>query len=324
MSPTIENMRTLLESRDVQGFLKAYIKYRASQPSEPTVLGLTQSVLPTVLRQGFDSDTLDAATVVALWHAVRGGNLILVDNELLEGINLRIDKALHVIDPTARLPAARLPIFGDEEKRFTAGARPPAPLKPLREISATIPEFKRIAITSTFMVGTWSMADAFICTKNLCASNQEHEFLQAVRQYFPSLRCYPNVPLRNCIDIDKLSELLPPRVRNYAWAAQVDVLLATEDEDPVAGIELDSVRHDDEERAEGDELKNQLFVLAGLPLIRIRPGDELLVRAEDFYDLLMRESDALDRLRPRRLRPRRTHEALVPAESYGRTISAPQ
>ncbi|KWN85164.1 hypothetical protein WM25_02340 [Burkholderia ubonensis] len=324
MSPIAESMRTMLESRDVLGFLTAYSEYRATQPSEPALLGLTQSALPTVLRHGFDSDTLDAATVVALWRAVRGGNLILVDNELLEAINLRIDKALHVIDPTARLPAARLPIFRDEKKRFSAGSRQPDPLQQLRETSAVIPEFKRIAITSTFTMGTWSMVDAFTCTKNLCASSQEHEFLKAIRQYFPSLRCYPNVPLRNCIDVDKLGEQLPARVRNYAGAAQVDVLLVTEDEDPVAGIELDSVRHDSEERAEWDELKSQLFLLAGLPLIRIRPGEELLVRAEDFYDLLMCQSDTFDRLRPRRLRPRRTHEALVPAESNSRTFSAPR
>ena len=99
-------------------------------------------------------------------------------------------------------------------------------------------------------------------------------------------------------------------------------MLCTIDEDPIAGIELDSVHHDTEEAIERDELKNTIFQLAGLPLVRIRPSDEKAVRAEDFYDLLVSDSDRLDRLRPRRLRPRRTHDFPVPAESYSRGTTA--
>jgi hypothetical protein len=92
----------------------------------------------------------------------------------------------------------------------------------------------------------------------------------------------------------------------------------TTDEDPVMGIELDSVHHDSDEVGERDGLKNLLFKLAGLPLVRIRAADTKAVRAEDFYDLLMAESNTLDTLRPRRLRPRRTHDFLVPAEVVSR------
>lgn len=70
---------------------------------------------------------------------------------------------------------------------------------------------------------------------------------------------------------------------------------------------------------ERDELKNLLFKFAGLPLVRIRADDEKAVRAEDFYDLLMAESTTLDALRPRRMRSRRTHDFLVPAESATRS-----
>ena len=94
---------------------------------------------------------------------------------------------------------------------------------------------------------------------------------------------------------------MPVRARNYASSAQVDVLLCTTDEDPVLGIELDSLHHDSEEVVERDELKNHLFKLAGLPLERIRAADTRAVRSEDFYDLLMAESKTLDTLRPRRL-----------------------
>jgi hypothetical protein len=181
-----------------------------------------------------------------------------------------------------------------------------------------VTEVKRVAVASAFSFGTWSAVDAFDFRKNLCASRQEYEFLSAVRQYFPSLRAYPNQPLRNFVDIEKLEAMVPLRARNYAWSAQVDILLCTADEFPVIGIELDSVHHDADDVVERDELKNLLFKLAGLPLIRIRAADTTAVRAEDFYELLVAESETLDVLRPRRLRPRRTHDFLVPAESIAR------
>lgn len=130
---------------------------------------------------------------------------------------------------------------------------------------------------------------------------------------------YPNLPLRNFIDIDKLEGTEPLRARGCAWSAQVDVLLCTVDEDPIAGFELDSMHHDTEDARERDELKSLLFKLAGLPLVRIRADDERAFRAEDFYDLLMAESKTLDFIRPRRMRPRRTHDMLVPADAVSRS-----
>lgn len=146
--------------------------------------------------------------------------------------------------------------------------------------------------------------------------------MRAVRQFFPSLQAYPNVPLKNFIDIDKIEATVSARARNYAWTSHADILLCTADEDPVAAIELDSIHHDTDEAAERDGLKNTLFELAGLPLVRIRAEDTRAARAEDFYDLLMAESETLDGLRPRRLRPRRTRDFLVPAESVARSARA--
>lgn len=130
------------------------------------------------------------------------------------------------------------------------------------------------------------------------------------------------MPVNNFIDIDKVEAAVPARVRCSAWAAQVDVLLRTADKDPVVNIEPDSLHHDTEDAAELDEQKNLLFKLAGLPLVRIRADDEKAVHAEDFYDLLMAESETLDALRPRRMRPSRTHDFLVSAESVTRAVPA--
>lgn len=279
--------------------------------------GLTQRVFPPLLRDAFKAKRLAASDIVLLWRLVRDSRLLLVENDLLVGINLRINDAIKVAEPGTKLPVQALATF-DDLKSSDAPRRPGMPNSTVDAGSVPVTEVKRIAVGSTFSFGTWSAVDAFDFRKNVCASQQEYEFLRAVRQYFPSLQAYPNQPLRNFIDIEKLEGTVPLRARNYAWLAQVDVLLCTADEDPVMGIELDSVHHDSEEVAERDELKNLLFKLAGLPLVRIRAGDTKAVRAEDFYDLLMAESKTLDTLRPRRLRPRRTHDFLVPAEVISR------
>lgn len=318
MTPAAENLRVLLERRNIDGFLEAFESYRQEHAIEPVVTALTQRVLPPLLREAFQEESLRPTTVVRLYRMVRSSCLVLVEDELLVGINLRINEAMRQAEPESTTPvlplvtgedikAREVPVFSP---RATDGHRVPAT------------EMKRVAIVSSFSFGMWSAVDTFDLRLNACASQQEREFLHAVRQFFPSLQAYPNMPLKNFIDIDKLEATVPARVRSYAWAAQVDVLLCTADEDPVAGIELDSVYHDTEEAAERDELKNLLFKLAGLPLVRIRAGDEKTVRAEDFYDLLMAESKTLDALRPRRLRPRRTHDFLVPAESATRAMQA--
>lgn len=312
MSPDIEKLRALLEARNLVGFLVGYQDYRARHGIDPVVTELTQRVFPPLLRDGFTADRLDAPAIVLLWRLVRDSRLLLVENDLIVGINLRINEALKVVEPHTQLPVQALATFDDLKP--SAAPRRASPSSSIREAEVPVTEVKRIAIAGAFTIGTWSAVDAFNFRKNLCASQQECEFLRAVRQFFPTSRAYPNQPLRNFIDIEKLNATVPVRARSYAWSAQVDVLICTEDEDPVLGIELDSLHHDNEEVAERDDLKNLLFKLAGLPLVRIRAADTRAVRSEDFYDLLMAEAHTLDVMRPRRLRPRRTHDFLVPAE----------
>jgi hypothetical protein len=318
MSPDIVQLRELLKAGDVGGFLLAYQEFRRLNGVEPGITGLTQRMFPPVLRSAFETEQLSAPGLILLWRLVRDGGLLLVENDLLVEINRRINDAFRVAEPDTKVPVRPLATFNNTKPAPTAHSRAPCMPHANDCTSVRATEVKRIALASSFSFGTWAAVDAFNFCKNLCASRQEYEFLSAVRQYFPSLRSYPNQPLRNFVDIEKLEATVPLRVRNYAWSAQVDILLCTADEDPIMGIELDSIHHDTDEVAERDELKNLLFKLAGLPLIRIRAADTKTVRAEDFYDLLMAESKTLDVLRPRRLRPRRTHDFLVPAEAVAR------
>jgi hypothetical protein len=313
MSPAAEKMREHLEVRELAAFLQAYEQYRDAKAWEPALTALTQRVFPPLLREALKQNSLSASAIVRLYHLIRGRRLLLVENDLLTEINRRIDTAFAEAEPATSRPVPPLLTFDEVAEKSTRRTVSPPPLR------AT--EVKRVAIVSAFSIETWSNVDAFDFRRNVCASQQEREFLRAVRQFFPSLRAYPNVPLRNFIDLGKLEALVPIRTHRYGWSAQVDILLCTDDEDPVAGIELDSVFHDSEEAIERDQLKNTLFKLAGLPMIRIRADDEKAVRAEDFYDLLVAEAEALDALRPRRMRPRRTHDFLVPAESYHRAAN---
>lgn len=308
MSPAAARMRELLEARELAAFLEAYEQYRDTKAWEPALTALTQRVFPPLLREALGHDRMTASAIVRLYRLIRGGRLLLVENDLLKEINKRIDTAFADAEPATSQPVAPLLTFDEVDEKGSRRTVSPPPLR------AT--EVKRVAIVSAFSIETWSNVDAFDFRRNVCASQQEREFLRAVRQFFPSLRAYPNVPLRNFIDLSKLEALVPIRTHRYGWSAQVDILLCTDDEDPVAGIELDSVFHDTEEAVERDQPKNTLFKLSGLPMIRIRADDEKSVRAEDFYDLLVAEAEALDALRPRRMRPRRTHDFLVPAESY--------
>jgi hypothetical protein len=319
MSPQLERMRELLEAEDVGGFLSAYAEYLASGLQEPAATNITQRLLPPVLLRCLQAERLPAPALVQLYRMVLTGRLLLVENDVLHAINLRVDAAIHQVEPAVPRPVAPLRTFRDDP----ASDRPPQ--EPVRKPPdgdvMRVRRVSRVAVVSAFSFETWAVSDAFDFRKNMCASRQESEFLQAVRQFLPNLHAYPNVPLRNFIDVDKLEDRLPLKVRNFAWTSQVDVLLCTREEDPVAGIELDSVHHDSEEAAERDAQKNNLFRLAGVPLVRIRADDVKAVRAEDFYDLLVSQTSELEVLRPRRMRPRRTYDSLAPAEVVARTTA---
>ena len=61
MTPAAENLRVLLEARDIDGLLTALEAYRQQHPFEPVVTALTQRVFPPL-----------AATP---WRAIGGARL---------------------------------------------------------------------------------------------------------------------------------------------------------------------------------------------------------------------------------------------------------
>ncbi|MFA6313845.1 MAG: DUF2726 domain-containing protein [Sterolibacterium sp.] len=309
MNSIAQDLRSHLESRDFSGFLDAFEAVSRSSERPPAVTAVTQRILPPLLIAGLRAGNLSADDLIRIWRLIRSSQLLIIDNDILTEINNRIGAAwVEVEGPDTDLPEPLMTF----STAAAEGAQPARPVCSSSTDGAAI-ALKRIVVRSAFTVGLVSSTDSLSLKKNVCASSQEREFLKALRQYFPNLQAYPNVPLRNFMDVDSGMARLSDRHRSFAWASQVDVLLCTEDEDPVVGFELDSLHHDAEEAGERDQLKNELFTTAGIPLVRIRPANTRDVRAEDFYDLLVAEECTLDKLRPRRLRPRRTHDVLVPA-----------
>lgn len=301
-------MKKQLIADDLDGFLASYERYMQSSVFELAAIPVTQIALPKALRKGFKYGTVKPDTLLTLSRLVRNGSLLICDNHL--------SSMIEHLAPTSKAPpkgssnslGSALPNHPNIENELLAVLHPGiAENKPARE-SFTM---KRISIVSTFTIKNWSASDAFDFRRNLCNSNQETEFLRAVRQFFPSMQSYPNVLLRSFIDLDSIGSMIPNSFREFACRSQVDILLCTSDEDPVAGFELDSSWHDSGDAKRRDDIKNKLFELSGLPLFRIRHNDPRFVRAEDFYDLLNAEP-ALDEIRPRRLRSRRFHDGLVP------------
>lgn len=304
VSTSLHDLRTFLEDRDISSFLAAFERLEERNSVELTTL--TQRVLPGVLLELLESNRVKAEDVVRLWRLSRSGRLVLTNCTLLRALNSELDAAwATVYGPEAPKPEKLLTL----ESQDNSG---PA-LRPL--IHPEVSTFERVVVVSTFCIGSFQSSDSIGLKKNLCLSSQEREFLKAVRQFFPSYWAYPNIPLRNFIDTAVPFIQEEEDLRKFCWSAQIDVLLCTEDEDPVAAFELDSMHHDTEEAIARDLLKNKLLGAAGLPLIRIRPRDTRNVRAEDFFDLLCAKEKDLMNIRPRRLRPRRNHDTLVPAGS---------
>ena len=66
MTPAAENLRVLLEARDIDGFLTALEDYRQQHSFEPAVTALTQRVFPPLLRTAFQEERLPTAVMARL------------------------------------------------------------------------------------------------------------------------------------------------------------------------------------------------------------------------------------------------------------------
>lgn len=210
------------------------------------------------------------------------------------------------IEPNQRL-ADRLARLSRERKRRQASeagsSHPPG---------AAVIQTRRVVQLSWFGVAGWQGSEAFRVKRSVFRSPQERAFMSALKLRFPHMDAFPNYPLDQLCELERLRPMVGHEVWRYALHCRVDAVLTTPTEgDPVAVFELDSAFHDDPIQKKRDAWRNQLLMLASIPFFRLRSDDPNATSVEDWYQILTDEVahnvNVGDRLRARDL-----HSMLVP------------
>ncbi|MFW3413122.1 DUF2726 domain-containing protein [Aliarcobacter butzleri] len=124
---------------------------------------------------------------------------------------------------------------------------------------------------------------------NLFKSNQEVEFFKAFIDVFPHYFTYPNVALSCLIDFDKIKDTLSKDEKIFFFAAIVDCVVFEQVNNnylPKYFFELDSFYHDNKQQHVKDKMKDNIFSVAGLKLLRIRAKNNNILTRNDFTELI--------------------------------------
>lgn len=173
-------------------------------------------------------------------------------------------------------------------------------------------QVRRVVQIIDMGIGTYTASDALGIRRSVFRSEQERTFLQALALRFPGLHAFPNYPLDQLADFDKLGNLLDHETIEYGRRCRVDAVLVVPGEgDPVAAFELDSRLHDEPAQARRDRLRNRLFRAIQIPFFRLRTEHCHSVGIDEWYALLTDEvAGKIDC--GRRIRIRTSHPSLVP------------
>lgn len=173
-------------------------------------------------------------------------------------------------------------------------------------------QLRRVIQIVDMNFGSYTASDALGIRRSVFRSEQERTFLQALALRFPGLHAFPNYPLDQLADFDKLESLLDDETLQYGRNCRVDAVLVVPGEgDPVAAFELDSPLHDNPAQARRDRLRNRIFRVIQIPYFRLRAEQCSSVGVDEWYALLTDEvADKIDC--GRRIRIRSAHSMLVP------------
>ena len=128
MSATVNELRELLDARNLHGFLKLFAAEGILLMAQDGAGYCTQKILPAILREMFTANRVAAESVVLLWRLMRSGQLLVVENDILQAINERIDPSIAELDGPGALPAAKL-------RMYAAELLEPEPSRPIRVAS---------------------------------------------------------------------------------------------------------------------------------------------------------------------------------------------
>lgn len=114
--------------------------------------------------------------------------------------------------------------------------------------------------------------DGRIAFKPIFNSRNEYRFYQSLLEIFPNNLVFPNMALQAIFSFDRMKELLDSEEFGYYLRASVDFCItSTATYLPIVAFEADSYWHDTERQKERDAIKDKIFRLGGVSLIRLRP-----------------------------------------------------
>lgn len=122
----------------------------------------------------------------------------------------------------------------------------------------------------------------------LFKSNEEQKLYLALRQIFDTYLVYPNVAMSNVINFEAISGQLNAKERDYFYKSVIDFVIFDQftGYEPIYFIELNSVWHDLDMVEEKDKMKDKIFSLSGLKLVRIRHKANRPIDHDTFIELI--------------------------------------
>jgi tetratricopeptide (TPR) repeat protein len=135
-------------------------------------------------------------------------------------------------------------------------------------------------------------------------SEGEHKIYQTLTEVFPNGLVFPNMAPAAIFEYEEMKEELTGQEFTYFLQSRVDFcVVSTESYLPIVGIEVDSHYHDQEEQKRRDEMKDKIFQVGGVSLIRMRrrgsPSEDAVgnqVR-EELQRLLEKKSEVAELLK---------------------------
>lgn len=175
---------------------------------------------------------------------------------------------------------------------------------------------KRVVNITEMRFGKFAESDGAGIRRSVFRSAQERTFLRALSLRFPGLLAFPNYPLDQIVDLERLRNTLNARTISYGKACRVDAVLVIPDEgDPIAAFELDSSIHNNRKARQLDEMKDRIFQEVGIPYFRLRAENCESTSIDDWYAILT-DSVVQNIGCGDRIRSRKSHSVLVPFSSH--------
>jgi hypothetical protein len=292
----VANLQQLLSRREHQAFLDELLL--ALDDADPTQL-----------------DYLRALGGEGLHALLQGEDLPI---HLGRYADLLLSRKIHAPANMVRVLSQRLPwpelVAFSEQLTRTNTAERGSRQAHTNHVSLSQPpiQLKRVIQILDMGFANYEASDSLGIKRSVFRSERERKFLQALALRFPGLHAFPNYPLDQLVDFEKLRTLLDAETFQYGRSCRIDAVLVVPGEgDPVAAFDLDNRQDDDPDKARRDLLRNRIFRVVQIPFFRLRAEQCNSVGVDEWYALLTDEvASKIDC--GNRLRIRSTHSTLVP------------